>query len=149
MGNICRRVSPTYMTNSVSPRGAQTMTFIPSQYKVGGKGSTSVLRRNVRLLNNERSLKYSRFWPYIQGGPERMQHLRSIISRKRGRKWINCVMKAFWFYGRFSEAMSFSKFATSVSKVTIDVPQISIVWHPRVKCLLLLWNNEDSLNKEK
>ena len=47
-----------------------------------------------------------------------------------------------WFYGRFSEAMSFSKFATSVSKVTIDVPQISIVWLPRVKCLLLLWKTK-------
>ena len=47
-------------------------------------------------------------------------------------------MKAFGFYGTFSEAMSFSKFATSVSKVTIDVPKISIVWLPRVKCLLLL-----------
>ena len=45
--------------------------------------------------------------------------------------------------------MSFSKFATSVSKVTIDVPQIAIVWLPRVKCLLLLWKNEDSMNKEK
>ena len=30
-----------------------------------------------------------------------------------------------------------SGFATSVSRV-IDVPQISIVWLPRVKCLLLL-----------
>ena len=58
-------------------------------------------------------------------------------------------MKAFWFYGRFSEAMSFSKFATSVSKVTTDVPQISIVWLPRVKCLLLLWKMKDSMNKEK
>ena len=96
-----------------------------------------------------------------QGGPERMQHIRSILSRKRGRKLKSCVhwcvqnsfpskmtprslilMKAFWFYGRFSEAMSFSKFATSVSKVTIDVPQISIVWLPRVKCLLLLWKTK-------
>ena len=58
------------------------------------------------------------------------------------------LMKAFGFYGRFSEAMSFSKFATSVSKVTIDVPKMSIVWLPRVKCLLLL-KNEDSMNKEK
>ena len=33
------------------------------------------------------------------------------------------LIKAFGFYGRFSEAMSFSKFATSVSKVTIDVPE--------------------------
>ena len=49
------------------------------------------------------------------------------------------LMKAFWFYGHFSEAMSFSKFATSVSKVTTDVQNFSIVWLPRVECLLLLW----------
>ena len=48
-------------------------------------------------------------------------------------------MKAFWFYGRFS-----------VSKVTIDVPQISVVWLPRVKCLsALALKNEDSMNEEK
>ena len=58
-------------------------------------------------------------------------------------------MKAFWFYGRFSEAMSFSKFATSVSKVTTDVPQISIVWLPPGKVSALALKNEDSLNKEK
>ena len=52
------------------------------------------------------------------------------------------LMKAFWFYSRFSEAMSFSKFAMSVSKVTIDVPKFPIVWLPRVKCLLLLWNTK-------
>ena len=46
------------------------------------------------------------------------------------------LMKAFWFYSRFSEAMSFSKF---VSKVTIDVPKCFIVWLPRVNSLLLLW----------
>ena len=51
-------------------------------------------------------------------------------------------MKAFWIYGHFSETMSFSKFATSVSKVTIDVPTFSIVWLPRVKCLLLLWKTK-------
>ena len=28
---------------------------------------------------------------YIQGGPERMQHLRSIISKKRGTEWKMCV----------------------------------------------------------
>ena len=27
--------------------------------------------------------------------------------------------------------------------------KFSIVWRPRVKCLLLLWENEDSMNKEK
>ena len=48
-----------------------------------------------------------------------------------------------------------SKLATSVSKVTIDVPQISIFWlppppPPPVKCLLLLcFENEDRMNKEK
>ena len=52
------------------------------------------------------------------------------------------LMKAFWICVCFSEAMSISKFATSVSKVTIDVPQISIVWLPRVKYLLLLWKTK-------
>ena len=93
----------------------------------------------------------------IQGGPERTQHLRSIVLRKLGTELKSCVhygvynsfpskmtprslilMKAFGFYGHFSEAMSFSKFATSISKVTIVVPNISIVWLPRVKCLFLL-----------
>ena len=40
------------------------------------------------------------------------------------------LMKAFGFYARFSEAMAFSNLATSVSKVTIDVPKFSIVWLP-------------------
>ena len=31
------------------------------------------------------------------------------------------------------------KICPSISKVTIYVPKISIVWLPRVKCLLLLW----------
>ena len=57
------------------------------------------------------------------------------------------LMKAFWFYGRFSEAMSFSKYATPVSKVTIDVPKISIVLLPQVSALAL--KSEDSMSKEK
>ena len=93
----------------------------------------------------------------IQGGPERTQHLRSIISRKRGTEWKSCVhyciwnyfsskmtprslisMKAFWFYGRFSEAMSFSRFALLSPKMLFTYQKLSIVWLPRVKCLLLL-----------
>ena len=93
----------------------------------------------------------------IQGGPERMQHLRSIISRKRGTEWKSCVhycvqnsfpskmtprslilMKAFWFCGRFSEAMSFSRFALLSQKSQFTYRKFSIVWLPRVKCLLLL-----------
>ena len=50
--------------------------------------------------------------------------------------------EGFWFYGCFTEAMSFSKFATFVSKVTIDVRKLFIVWLPRVKCLLLLWKTK-------
>ena len=45
--------------------------------------------------------------------------------------------------------MSFSKFATSVSEVPIDVPKISIVWRPRVKVSALALKNGDSMNKEK
>ena len=101
--------------------------------------------------------------PDIQGGPERMQHLQCTINNfKKTREKMKklcallctdsfpskmtprslILMKTFWFYGHFSEAMSFFKFATSVSEVTIDVPQISIVWLPRVKCLLLLWKTK-------
>ena len=54
-----------------------------------------------------------------------------------------------WFYGCFSEAMSFSKFATSVSKVTIDVPKIFHCWLPQVKCLLLLWKTKGECNVSK
>ena len=32
-----------------------------------------------------------KFTIIIQGGPERMQHCRSIISRKRGTEWNSCV----------------------------------------------------------
>ena len=35
--------------------------------------------------------KWMRIDLYIQGGPERMQHLRSITSRKRGTEWKSCV----------------------------------------------------------
>ena len=61
------------------------------------------------------------------------------------------LMKAFWFYGRFSGAMSFSKFATPVSTVTIDVLKISIVWLPRGKVSALALKSEDTcrMNKEK
>ena len=93
---------------------------------------------------------------YIQGGPERMQHFRSIISRKGGQnEKVVCnycvynsfsskitprllmLMKAFWFYGRFSEACNvIFKICSSISKVTIYVPKI--FYFPRVKFLLLL-----------
>ena len=94
---------------------------------------------------------------YIQGGPERMEHFRAIISRKRGTEWKSCVhycvwnsfsskmtprslilMKVFWLYGRFSEAMSFSRFALLSQKSQFTYRKCSIVWHPRVKCLLLI-----------
>ena len=55
---------------------------------------------------------------------------------------LSIFMRTFWFYGRFSEAMSFSIFATSVSKVTIAIRKFSIVWLPQVKCLLLLWKTK-------
>ena len=51
-------------------------------------------------------------------------------------------MKAFWFYGHFSEAMSFSRFALLSQKSQFTYRKISIVWLPRVKCLLLLCKAE-------
>ena len=96
----------------------------------------------------------------IQGGPKRMHHLRSIISSKRGTEIhrmkklcalfrikflfqqddtnILILMKAFWFYGRFSEAMSFSRFALLSQKSQFMYRTFFIVWLSRVKCLLLL-----------
>ena len=75
--------------------------------------------------------------PCIQGGPEWTQHLRSIMPRKRGIELNCCVhyciynsflskrtlrslilIKAFWFYGRLSEAMSFSIFLFQKSQLT-------------------------------
>ena len=92
----------------------------------------------------------------VQGGPNRMQHLRSIISKNLGTEWKICVhycvwnsfpskmtsrtlvLNAFWFYGRFSDAMSFSRFALLSQKSQFTNRKFSIVWLPRVKCLLLL-----------
>ena len=59
------------------------------------------------------------------------------------------LMKAFWFYGSFSEAMSFSKFATSVSKVTIGVLKTCHCLASPVKVCALALKNEDSMNEEK
>ena len=46
-------------------------------------------------------------------------------------------MKAFGFYVRISEAMSFLKFATFVSKVINWRTKISIVWHPLGKNIII------------
>ena len=88
----------------------------------------------------------------IQGGPERMQHLQTIISKKWGTKtkrWkhygvnyfpskmtprLLSLIKAFWFYGRFSEAITFWRFDLS-QKWQI---KFAIIWLPSEKCLLLL-----------
>ena len=48
------------------------------------------------------------------------------------------LMKAFWFCGRFSEAMSFSRFALLSQKSQFTHRNFSIVWLPRVNCQLLL-----------
>ena len=53
-------------------------------------------------------------------------------------KIINFDEGVLILYGHSYEAMSFSKFVTSVSKVTMTYRKISIVWLPRVNCLLLL-----------
>ena len=89
----------------------------------------------------------------IQGGPERTQHLWSIISMKRYVHY--CVwnlfparsltlMKAFWFYCRFSEAMTFL-----LQTSRLMYRKISIVWLPRLPRFALALKNEDSMIKEK
>ena len=48
------------------------------------------------------------------------------------------LMTAFWFCGRFSEAMSFSRFALLSQKSQFTYRKFSIVWLPLVNCQLLL-----------
>ena len=93
----------------------------------------------------------------MQGGPERMQHLRSIISRQRGRKWKSCVhwcvyhsfpskmsprWRRFDSMGVFLRQCHFQNLPLLSQNSQFDVPQISIVCLPRVKCLLLLWKTK-------
>ena len=94
----------------------------------------------------------------IQGGPERTQHLWSIISMK---SYVHyCVwnlfparsltlMKAFWFYCRFSEARTFSKCAILLQTSRLRYRKFSIVWLPRLPRFALALKNEDSMIKEK
>ena len=87
-----------------------------------------------------------------------MQHLQSIISRKRGNRIKKlCSLLRIEFFSeqdvtkivnfdegvlilcRFSEAMSFSRFALLSQKSQLITHRIfSIVWLPRVNCQLLL-----------
>ena len=59
-----------------------------------------------------------------------------LFSQQDDTKIVN-LSKAFWFYGSFSEAMS-SRFALLSQKSQFTYRKFSIVWLPRVKCLLLL-----------
>ena len=80
---------------------------------------------------------------YIQGGPERMQRFWSVISTRFLIEyhwfllyWIeyyiksnltpssSCMDKAFWFYGYFSEAVSFSKCATFSPESSLEAERI-------------------------
>ena len=89
--------------------------------------------------------------PNIQGGPERVQHLRSIISRKRGDRIDNlCALLCVKFFPQqddtkivifyesvlilwpFSEARSFSRFALLSQKSQVTYRKCSIVWLPRL-----------------
>ena len=61
-----------------------------------------------------------------------------FFSQQDGTKML-ILMKAFWFCGRFSEAMSFSRFALLSQKPQFTYRNFSILWlWPRAKCLLLL-----------
>ena len=53
-----------------------------------------------------------------------------FFSQQADTKIIN-LMKAFWFYGRFSEAMLFSKFALLFQKSQLTYQKFSIVWLPQ------------------
>ena len=79
---------------------------------------------------------------YFKKTRNRMKKLCALLrikffSQQNDTKIVN-LMTAFWFYGRFSEAMSFSRFALLSRTSQFTYRKFSIVWLPRVKCLLLL-----------
>ena len=60
------------------------------------------------------------------------------------------LMKAFWFYGRYSEAMSFSRFALLSQKSQFTVPKFfHCLASPGKVSALALYKSEASMNKEK
>ena len=92
----------------------------------------------------------------IQGGPERTQHLRSIISKNEGQnEQVVCIIAYKLFFQQddtkivnFDEGVLILwpffwgnvifKICPFISRVTIYVPNIFVVWLPLVKFLLLL-----------
>ena len=100
------------------------------------------------LYHSKKTKKYKEVGPaelpgYIQGGPERMQRFWSVISTRFLIEyhwfllyWIeysiksnltpssSCMDKAFWFYGYFSEAVSFSKCATFSPESSLEAARI-------------------------
>ena len=62
-----------------------------------------------------------------------------LFSQRDDTKIVNFDdMKALWFCGRFSAAMSFSRFALLSQKSQFTYRIFSIVWLQRVNCQLLL-----------
>ena len=54
----------------------------------------------IRPWHHSQPMNFSahpRNWGHIQGGQKRMQHFRSIISRKRGTEWKSCVQSVAVF----------------------------------------------------
>ena len=105
--------------------------LVLSILRLGSMGNvcyTGWPRKNATLLIN--NFKKTR---------DRMKKLCALLrikffsSKMTPRSLI--LMKAYWFYGCFSEAMSFSRFALLFQ---FTYWKFSIVWLPRVKCLLLL-----------
>ena len=104
-------------------------------YSYAGKQHTGWPKNNTtRTINNFKKTR------------DRMKSLCALSRIKffpSKMTWRTLIlMKAFWFYGRFSDAMSFSRFALLSQKSQFTYRRFSIVWLPRVKYLLLLCKAE-------
>ena len=70
-----------------------------------------------------------------------------LFSQQDDTKIVNFDEGVLILYGRFSEAMSFRRFALLSRKSQFTYRNFFIVWLPRVKCLLLLCKTKPALIK--
>ena len=101
-----------------------SVTCIPWQYTGWPRKNASHTINNFKKTRNR--MKSCGYYCILNSFPSKMT-TRSLI-----------VMKALWFDGRFSEAISFSRFALLSQKSQFTYRIFSIVWLPRVNCQLLL-----------
>ena len=97
---------------------------------------------------------------HIQGGPERTQHLRSIIPRKQGGRKKLCALMRLEFFSQQNDT-KISNFDEGVlilwpffwGNVIFKICHFCLKSHnwrtTNFHCLALALKNEDSMNKEK